>query len=91
MIREELGEHLVPSLEEANQGKTWTRVNPNLPSPNELKFKILIKHKKRPADDPKPMSPKTSVSAIAKSLVDETTGSKLVTFLSPFLIFFFLY
>lgn len=65
-IRKLLGDHLVPSLAEANIGKTWTRVNPNLPSPLDLKFKILIKHKKRPSQEDKTEAPKPSVSAIAK-------------------------
>eukprot|EP00045_Choanoeca_perplexa_P014613 m.173432 g.173432 ORF g.173432 m.173432 type:complete len:955 (+) comp16735_c0_seq2:119-2983(+) len=31
------------------EGRTWDRVNPNLPSPQALKHRILLKHKKRPA------------------------------------------
>lgn len=52
-----LGDYLVQPEETQQQHATWDRVNPNLPSPEALRRKILIKHKKRDSKEKQQQPP----------------------------------
>jgi hypothetical protein len=81
-IQTHLGQYLVEPLESAAaaEKKTWLSISNFLPSPQDLKFKILLKHKKLPTSsgaDPntgRDLAPVGVVAALAKAIDDEETG-----------------
>lgn len=71
IFTELIGDHLIKE-EDTKTNTTWERVNPNLPSPDALRYKILIKHKKCIVKERKAS---TNSQAIAESLTKSAASS----------------
>jgi hypothetical protein len=71
MFTELIGDYLIKE-EDTKTNTTWERVNPNLPSPDALRYKILIKHKKCIVKERKAS---TNSQAIAENLTKSAASS----------------
>ena len=73
VFRDVLGEYLVT---DGLSRSTWHSVTPNLPSPQALRHKILIKNKKRYEQVERPMSENSVTELIAKAHVLESKARR---------------
>ena len=73
VFRDVLGEYLVT---DGLSRSTWHSVTPNLPSPQALRHKILIKNKKRYEQIERPMSENSVAELIAKAHVLESKARR---------------